>query len=367
MQGLSTVTRLVTRKTNLDESRLIEEQRSLAPGIGEVVLKIERFALSTNNITYAAYGETMGYWGFFPTGEAQWGHVPVWGIADVVASAVDGVETGERFYGYFPMASHLWVKPEKIGDRGFCDGAEHRQGLPSAYNHYTRCSTNPYYSPPTENLEILIKPLYLASAMLADFLQDNQFFGASQLVFSSASSKTAFGAASCLQDVKGVERIALTGERNLGFVAGLGCYEKAMSYEQLETLKNDRPTVYLDFSGDPALRERVHQHFGEQLVYSCFIGSAQSTQTEQMNVSVGPQPVFFFTPTQIRKRNAEWGAGEVDEYIGKGLKRFYLQLTRPPKALLTVVESQGLEAAGLLLSRLHQGQVSADEGQVVTL
>lgn len=64
-------------------------------------------AITTNNITYAAFGEAMQYWDFFPTSEAEWGHMPVWGFADVVSSSVPGVEVGERFYGYFPIASHL--------------------------------------------------------------------------------------------------------------------------------------------------------------------------------------------------------------------------------------------------------------------
>lgn len=66
--------------------------------------------------------------------------MPVWGFADVVASTVSGVEVGERFYGYFPIASHLSVVPERVTARGFYDGAEHRRSLTSAYNQYTRCS-----------------------------------------------------------------------------------------------------------------------------------------------------------------------------------------------------------------------------------
>ena len=68
MQSSSTVTRLITRKNALDQSRIEQEQRSLVPAAGEVILKIDRCALTTNNITYAAYGNSMNYWGFFPTG-----------------------------------------------------------------------------------------------------------------------------------------------------------------------------------------------------------------------------------------------------------------------------------------------------------
>ena len=86
-------------------------------------MRIDRFALTTNNITYAAFGDAMNYWNFFPTGDAAWGHMPVWGFADVVASTVEVVAVGERFYGYFPIASHLRMQPVRVTARGFYDGA----------------------------------------------------------------------------------------------------------------------------------------------------------------------------------------------------------------------------------------------------
>jgi hypothetical protein len=66
---------------------------------GEARLRIDLFALTANNVTYGAFGETMRYWDFFPTGDAQSGCIPVWGFATVVESLVDGVDVGERFYG----------------------------------------------------------------------------------------------------------------------------------------------------------------------------------------------------------------------------------------------------------------------------
>ena len=40
---------------------------------GEVRLAVDSFALTSNNITYAALGDAMNYWQFFPTGEDGWG------------------------------------------------------------------------------------------------------------------------------------------------------------------------------------------------------------------------------------------------------------------------------------------------------
>lgn len=362
MSGRSNVTRLLTEKNALDQSHIEQHDEDLSAGPGEIVVKLERLSLTTNNITYAAFGDSMNYWDFFPTGDAGLGHVPVWGFADVVASDVAGVAVGERFYGYFPIASHLRMKPERVTDRGFYDGTEHRRNLTSAYNQYTRCSWDPYYSPATENLQILLKPLFLTSSMLADFLEDNAFFGATRLVFSSASSKTAFATAVCL-DGAGVERVALTSRGNTQFVAGLGCYEQSLAYDDLSQLGTDQATLYVDFSSDLALRDRVHQHFGSQLVYSCCAGSAQSTDPAQLTAITGPQPQLFFAPIQLRKRNADWGPVKVSEHIGEGLVRFYDQIT----PLLDVKVSQGFPAAQALIANLYHGKVSAKEGHIVEL
>mgnify|MGYP003348760026 CR=1 FL=1 len=74
-----------------------------ALGEGEVHFAIERFSLTANNITYGAFGDRMGYWRFFPSGEDGWGIIPVWGFATVTASRASGIEPGTRFYGYWPM------------------------------------------------------------------------------------------------------------------------------------------------------------------------------------------------------------------------------------------------------------------------
>jgi hypothetical protein len=367
MQSPSTVTRLITRKNALDQSRIEYEQRSLIPAVGEVILKIDRCALTTNNITYAAFGDSMHYWEFFPTGQSEWGHIPAWGFANVIASEVDGIAVGERFSGFFPLASHLWMHPERVIERGFHDAAQHRQSLTSVYNQYTRCSWDRYYSPANENLQILLRPLFLTSLMLADFLRDNQFFGATRLVFSSASSKAAYGTAVCLEGQSDLERVALTSAGNKAFVEHLGCYERTLGYTDLASLPADRPALYVDFSGNLDLRNQVHQHFAERLVYSCLVGFTQSTAEVPLSAITGPQPAFFFAPIQIHKRNAEWGVQRASQYVGEGLLRFYLHVTAPAKPLLKVVENDGFEAAQAVISRLFHGQVPPAEGHVIRL
>jgi len=367
MNDTLSLTRLLTRKDALEQSRIDVQPEALALADGQVWLAIERAALTTNNITYAAFGDSMSYWGFFPTGVDGWGHMPVWGFAEVMASRVDGIEPGERFYGYFPLASHIRMQPVRVTARGFYDGAAHRQALTSAYNQYARCSADPVYSEEHADHQMLLRPLFITSFMLADFLSDNAYFGAKRLVVSSASSKTAFGTAFCLQDQNDVELVALTSPRNRGFVEGLGCYQRSVSYDELTTLDTDTPTLYVDFSGDDDLRARVHHHFGAALVYDCFAGSAQKAAEHNPPPLPGPAPVFYFAPVQIRKRNADWGPALVNQRFGDAQKAFIRQLSAPGNTWMRVVEHAGLESAQQLIADLHAGKAEPVDGHVVRL
>jgi hypothetical protein len=361
-----TMTRLLTDKCNLGRSE-IDTVIERAIGEGEALLRIDRFALTTNNITYAAFGDAMNYWGFFPTGREGWGQTPAWGFADVVASAVDGVEAGERFYGYFPIASHIRMAPERVTARGFYDGAEHRRALTSAYNQYARCSADPAYAPQNENLQALFRPLFLTSFMLADFLADNGFFAAKRLLVSSASSKTAYGTAFCLMDEGDIELVGLTSPRNAAFVRGLGCYTEAAPYENVEALDAAKPTVYVDFSGDDDLRARVHHHFGAALVYDCYAGSAANTQFLADKGLSGPKPTFYFAPIQIKKRNADWGPAVVNQRYNEAQARFLAHVARRENPWIRIVEARGFEAAAQTIATLARSGGDPAVGHVIRL
>jgi len=365
-QNLS-ITRLLTDKAALNKTRI--DRVGIAPvlGDGEVILKIERAAITTNNITYAAFGDAMQYWDFFPTGDADWGHMPVWGFARVAESKASGVEPGELFYGYFPLASHIRMQAERVSERGFYDGSEHRRTLVSAYNQYTRCSHDPAYREGGENYQMLVRPLFITSFMCADFLQDNGFFGAKQVVVASASSKTAYGTAYCLHGQADVKLIALTSSRNREFVADLGCYDEVRSYEEVAHIDATVPTLYLDFSGDDSLRATVHRHFDSALVYDCYAGSAQNTQFLQKAALPGPEPKFYFAPIQIKKRNIDWGHEEVNRRFNAAQLAFIEHISRPQAEWMKVVEHAGFEAAAQLIEDMHGGRIDPREGHVVLI
>jgi hypothetical protein len=365
---MTAVTRIETERSRLDHTRVVSSP--LEPlAHGEALLKIDRIAVTANNITYAAFGDvpSLRYWSFFPTADPAWGHMPAWGFANVVSSTVEGLARDERFYGFWPIASHLVVKPVRVSDRGFYDGAAHRLPLTSAYNQYQRIRTDAAYRPEDENYQILFRPLFITSFMLADFLTDQGFFGAEQVIVSSASSKTAYGTAFCLQGTPGITTVAVTSERNRKFVESLGCYSRSVSYEEIPTVVPGAPTLYVDFSGDAALRLRVHQHFGSSLVYDCYAGSAQShdhiggSQAELP----GPQPRAYFAPIQIKKRNADWGPAEMTRRFNEAQLAFIRRVRAD--SWMHVQEHSGVQAAQALIEALVAGRIDPRDGHVVLL
>ncbi|WP_372020192.1 DUF2855 family protein [Tistrella mobilis] len=364
------ITRLLTPKADLGAA-LIETIPAPAAAPGRIRLRLDRFALTTNNITYAAFGEAMRYWDFFPTGRPDHGHMPVWGFAEVEASDVDGIAPGERFYGYFPIATRIIMQPGRVTERGFYDQAEHRLPLVSAYNQYTRCTADPVWAPALENAQMLIRPLFITSFVLADYLVDNGWFGAARLVISSASAKTAYGAAFCLAGLAGrPELIGLTSRANRGFTEALGLYDRVVTYDELDGIAADRPTTYVDFSGDDGLRARVHGHFGPGLVHDCLVGSAANTAPLDRTLAAGaalpgPAPVMFFAPVQIRKRNADWGGAEFTRRFNLDQTRFMTAATTGADPWIRIEEAHGLGAAARIIRALHAGTADPRAGYVV--
>lgn len=117
---MSVIRQLQNNKKDMQQTR-IQTQPMPELKAGEALLRISRLALTTNNVTYAAFGETphLRYWDFYPTGDSEWFHMPAWGFAEVLESTVDGLAKGERFYGFWPIASHVVMQPVRVSERGF--------------------------------------------------------------------------------------------------------------------------------------------------------------------------------------------------------------------------------------------------------
>ncbi len=231
---------------------------------GEILLQIDKFAFTANSLSYATAGEGIGYWKLFPT-EEGWGRIPVWGFADVVASKCDEVPTGERVYGFFPMSSHLVMKPSRIKAERFMDLAASRQSLPPLYNVYERLSSDTCEYKELEDEQMLFFPLFGTSFIVHDFLLDNENFGADNVIISSASSKTALGTAGLIQkDPRlDVRVIGLTSPKNKEFCESLGYYDQVFAYGEIESLPENLNSVSLGSASVSLTPSRRSSHTPE--------------------------------------------------------------------------------------------------------
>ena len=347
--------------------------RSLADG--EARLAIDHFALTANNITYAAFGDAMKYWQFFPAADAAWGCLPVWGFATVTESRAEGVAVGRRIWGYYPCGSHLVVQPVKVREGSFADGAPHRQDLAAAYQHYVFCDKDPGWQPQLEGLQAVLRPLFVTSFLIDDFLADNQFFGAQQLLLSSASSKTAYGTAFCLalrRGAPGAPRVVgLTSPANRAFTQALGCFDAVHDYAEVAALDPTVPSVYVDFAGNAALRHGVHEHFGETLKYSSSIGGTHVSALGSGRGLPGPRPTLFFAPAQIKKRSAPapegWGRDVLEQRIAAAWTAFIARVERADDPWLQIVNRSGADATEAAYRALLGGRADAHEGLMLSL
>jgi hypothetical protein len=341
---------------------------------GQVRVAIERFALTTNNITYGAMGEALQYWQFFPVADdAAWGRIPVWGFGVVQDSRHPALVVGERLYGYFPMASSVDLTPGKVSATHFFDEAPHRAGLHGVYNQYMRCAADPFYTADTEDLQALLRPLFITSWLVDDFLADNRYFGAADepgrralMLLSSASSKTAYGTAFQLARRGEVDVVGLTSDANVAFCESLGCYQQVLSYGQLAQLPADAPCVYVDLAGNAALRREIHTRFA-QLRYSCSIGAAHLSELGGAKDLPGPRATLFFAPAQIKKRSAEWGGPVLTQRMLQGWQDFIATVSDPARPWIQVQQHRGPAAVQAVYQQLLGGRSDPRLGHMLSL
>jgi hypothetical protein len=359
-------TTLLVRKDNLQDTRLhTGADGPLAPGQARVSLDL--LALTANNITYAAFGDAMDYWRFFPSGQDGWGIVPVWGFGLVVQSLHPGVAVGERLYGYWPLAGSAVLQPDRLSVTGFRDAAPHRAGLHAIYNQYQRCAADPFHAAATEALQALLRPLFTTSWLIDDLLADNAFFGARRVILSSASSKTAFGTAQRLAQRTDLEVVGLTSPANRGFCEGLGCYTRVLTYDELGSLPAGEACVYVDFAGSVPLRRSIHQHFGDALRYSCAVGGTHVADLGKAGPLPGPKPTLFFAPAQARKRMDEWGGPQLQQQLLQGWQEFLDAVSRATPPWLVPQAFRGPAAAQEAFATVLGGRLDPRTGVVVDL
>ena len=331
------------------------EPAALAPG--EVRLTLERFALTSNNISYALGGDFLDYWGFFPA-EAGWGRLPAMGYGIVSESANPDVAVGGRYFGFFPVGNEHIVQAQ-LSRNGFIDAGAHREKHAMAYRTFDKV---PDIERENNNAMLIFRGLFMTSFLAEDFLREQNFIDATQVLITSASSKTSIALAHCLRANSTMRVNGLTSDANIDFVTSIGEYHDVAAYSDISAMDTEVPTVLMDMAGNPEIVAGIHTHFGESLKYSCSIGATHWDQTSHRVDISGPKPQFFFAPSQLSKRGKEWGREEFNMRLDTALNTFI----EGSKRWLRIEHSRGADTVSDTYSQLVAGKMSPEIGNILS-
>jgi hypothetical protein len=330
---------------------------------GQVRVKIDSFAFTSNNITYAALGEKVRYWDFFPA-PTGFGRFPVWGFADVAESRVEGLAPGERIFGFLPISTDLILTVGDLSVSAFTDASPWRSGLPGAYNQYRRVSGQPAFSREFEATQAIFRPLFRTSFLLEAFLNDNAFFGAGSVLISSASSKTSLGLGYLLASAsrKNVRTIGLTSHANAAFVSETGYFDQVVIYEDIGQMEKT-PSVFVDMAGDQGVRTAVHERFDNLLKYSSAVGATHWENPGGARGLRGPKPVAFLGFEQIAELYAKWGPDGFEQRVATVLNGFL----NSAKAWLQTSEHRGRHSIETFYHDVLAGRVDARSAHMASI
>ncbi len=337
--------------------------KPLAPlAEGAARLRVESFAVTANNVTYALVGDIMNYWDFFPAADG-WGIVPMWGHAVVESSNCPDLAVGERLYGYLPAATYLDVQPGQVSAGQFTDTSAHRRPMSPFYNQYARLQADPEHDPAREDARMIFGPLFKTGFLLEAFYRRNDWFGAQQLVMTSASSKTALALAYCARiGSPQIRRIGLTSAAHADFVRKSGLYDEVLTYDAIGSVASV-PTVAVDFAGNAAVLRAVHTHLPE-LRHSSTVGMTHvDARIGTGEPLPGPAPLLFFAPSEAVETIKALGAEGFTEAVAQAWAGFVSHT----EGFVNVAHRDGLAAAQDVFSTTLAGGQSPDTGVVIRL
>lgn len=372
---------LEVNRKNIGETRLVEANEVPIED-GQVRLSIDRFAITANNITYAVFGDMLGYWDFFPTvpsrDNTEWGRVPAMGWATITESRNDDLPVGGRYYGWYPMASSAVFTSTATPD-GFRDDGEHRAAHARVYRTYVSSLVDPMYPSPNEGIDgsiddgedrhVLLRGLGLTGFLAEEFFADGAgsgeaYFGTSRVVVLSASSKTALGFADRAHRREGIEVVGVTSAGNREMVEASGFYDVVVSYDEIDSIETDGGAVSIDMAGNPDALRAVHEHFGNGLAHSMTVGrSHHDAEPSSKEPMLGPKPELFFAPSEVARRIEDWGREDYAQRCADAIAAFAVT----SKEWLTVEYRAGADGAVSAWTDVHAGSVSPNVGLVVLL
>lgn len=341
----------------------IVEADSKVLGTDMARLRVENFAITANNVTYALVGEPMGYWNFFPA-SPQWGILPVWGNAIVESSRNSLLNPGDRLFGLLPMATHFDIEVGTNAESCIIDTSAHRAQMSPFYNQYARLGTRPTPIDTGDLVRAVFWPLLTTAVLIEQMFRTNGWYGADQLIITSGSSKTAIALAWVSAKISPqIKRVAVTSASNLEFVLRTRFYDDVISYNDVAHLPS-RGSILVDIAGDAKAREDLCERLGGRLRYCCAVGATRAPLRRQpiRDRLGGPTPTQFFAPSR-------WDiatAGNIGQFEAE-LSVLYKQFVAGTHQLFNFELKEGLVAAAEAFRELLAGSAKPSSAIAVTL
>ena len=333
---------------------------------GEILVKVDKLALTANSISYGLAGKSglIRYLDIFPATEGL-ANLPCWGYADIVASKHPQIEAGTRIYGFFPIASHVIMAPGEASRNGFTDTKQCRTVVPAFYNEYAFTKTEPGYAPEFEETIMMFRPLFGTSFLMQSYCEDHHFHGASRVIVTSASAKTAMGFGYLMKKNFGgkIKTIGLTSSRNFDFVTQLDCFDSVLSYDDIAQIASDPTTLIFDVAGNSQVVAELHQKLGGTISYSGSVGkthwdSSRSDGAARLPVA---KPVFWSGPDQIGGLRERLGISAMWQQMGHAMADFMISAHQ----WIEMKEACGPEPMTLKIRSMLDDEVGAHEGVIL--
>lgn len=343
-----------------------DEAEALTLGEGEVLFRVDKLALTANSISYGFAGKSglIRYLDIYPASD-NLANLPCWGYADVVESKHPSLKPGERVYGFLPIASHVVMQPGKVSPNGFTDLRNCRGVVPPFYNEYALTHSEPGYAPEFEESIMLFRPLFGTSFLMQSYCEDHEFHGAKRVIVTSASAKTAMGFGYLMRKNFGgvIQTIGLTSSKNQAFVEGLDCYDRVLTYDEIEEIETGEETVIFDVAGNSDVVAALHHRLGVTIPYSGSVGKTH-WDAGAFGASTplpGAKPVFWSAPDQIAVLRERIGSGEMMREMGAAMADFIFAA----QSWIQVSESKGPEEIAKKIVAMLDGEVNAEDGIIL--
>jgi len=121
----------------------------------------------------------------------------------------------------------------------------------------------------------------------------------------------------------------------------------------------------VDIAGNPDVRGRVHETFGDHLKRSVLVGATHRAPDAFATApgTPGPRPEFFFAPDRVRVRSREWGPAEFEARV----EASFAACSAWTGSWLRIEESAGPDETLAAYRSVLAGEVPPDVARVASL